>query len=62
LIQGTEDDQIPPDLPSRWAQTSHRLGDTVTVEMLPGASHFDVVDPESLAWSTVRNAIVKLVR
>jgi acetyl esterase/lipase len=62
LIQGTEDDQIPPDLPSRWAQTSHRLGDTVTVEMLPGASHFDVVDPESLAWSTVRNAIVKFVR
>jgi len=30
--------------------------------MIPGASHFDVVDPESLAWSTVRNAIVKFVR
>jgi acetyl esterase/lipase len=62
LIQGTEDEQIPPDLPSRWAQMSRRLGDTDTVNMIPSAGHFDVVDPESFAWSTVRDAILKLLR
>jgi len=41
---------------------SRRLGDTVTVDMIPGAGHFDVVDPESLEWGTVRNAIIKLLR
>ncbi|MDQ2843703.1 MAG: alpha/beta hydrolase [Acidobacteriota bacterium] len=61
LLQGTEDDQIPPDLPSRWAEMSRRLGDTVTVDILPSADHFDLVDPESSAWPTVRNAIRKLL-
>ena len=61
LIQGTEDDQIPPVLPSRWSEMARCRGDTVAVNIIPGASHFDVVDPESLAWSAVRNAIVKLL-
>jgi acetyl esterase/lipase len=61
LIQGTEDDQIPPDLPSRWAEMSRRHGDTVTVSILPSASHFDVVDPESSAWPAVRDAIRNLI-
>ena len=62
LLQGTEDDQIPPELPPRWAEMSHRLGDTVSVNMLPSATHFDVMDPESAAWPAVRNAILKLLR
>jgi acetyl esterase/lipase len=62
LFQGTDDDQIPPGLPSRWAANSRGLGDTVTVDILPSADHFDVVDPESLAWVKVRDAICKLIR
>jgi acetyl esterase/lipase len=62
LIQGSEDDQIPPELPARWAEIARRQGDTVTVTMLPGADHFDVVDPESKAWATVRAAVLKMVQ
>ncbi len=58
LIQGADDDQIPPDLPRRWAEKSRGLGDQVTVTILPGAGHFDVVDPESKAWPTVQAAIL----
>ena len=61
LIQGTADDQIPPDLPSKWAERSRRLGDTVTVKMIPGADHFDIVDPKSPGWSTVRDSVKKLL-
>jgi acetyl esterase/lipase len=61
LIQGSEDDQIPPELPARWAEMAHRLGDTATVNMVPSADHLDVVDPESRAWGTVREGVRKMV-
>jgi acetyl esterase/lipase len=57
LIQGTEDNQIPPALPGRWAEMARRQGDGVTVKMLPGAGHFDVVDPQSVAWPAVQAAV-----
>lgn len=53
LIQGTEDDQIPPELPARWAEMSTRLGSHASVKIVPGADHFDIVDPRSRAWATV---------
>jgi acetyl esterase/lipase len=61
LIQGTEDDQIPPELPTRWAEMGHRLGDSAVVKMIPSADHFDVVDPESVAWGTIRDSVRKMV-
>jgi acetyl esterase/lipase len=59
LLQGTEDDQIPPQLPARWAERGHRMGERVSVEIIPGADHLDVVDPKSKAWSRVKTVIVK---
>jgi len=61
LIQGSDDDQIPPELPARWADLARRQGDEVAVTILPGADHFDVVDPQSKAWPAVQDAIVKMV-
>lgn len=54
LLQGTEDNQIPPSLPDRWAQNARKVHDLVTVQILNGANHFDVVDPESAAWPAVK--------
>jgi acetyl esterase/lipase len=34
LIQGTEDDQIPPELPRLWAAKAHRAGDSAQVEII----------------------------
>lgn len=61
LLQGTEDDQIPADLPQRWAEAARRQGDAVRVEMLPGADHFDAVDPESKVWPAVLKALLAAV-
>jgi acetyl esterase/lipase len=57
LIQGTEDSQIPPEMPKRWADLARRHGDPVTATMVPGAGHFEVVDPESSAWIVVKKAL-----
>lgn len=59
LLQGTEDDQIPPELPGRWAQRGRRQGEHVEVTMLPGADHFDLVDPQRPAWTAVLATIRK---
>jgi acetyl esterase/lipase len=57
LIQGTDDDQIPPELPSRWAEIARKIGSKASVRILPATDHFDVVDPESFAWATVVHAV-----
>jgi pimeloyl-ACP methyl ester carboxylesterase len=62
LVQGSVDDQIPPELPARWAQQATRQGDQVEVTIVPGAGHFDVVDPTSHAWPLSREAILKALR
>jgi acetyl esterase/lipase len=62
LIQGSEDDQIPPGLPGRWAEMARKQGDVVTVTMIPLADHFDVVDPQSKAWATVQAAVLTMLR
>lgn len=53
LLQGTDDDQIPPELPVRWATLAHSRGSHASVHLLPGADHFDLVDPESHVWPQV---------
>jgi acetyl esterase/lipase len=60
LIQGTDDDQIPHDIPDRWKDMARRLGDAASVTTIASADHFDVVDPQSFAWPVVRGAFRKL--
>ena len=57
LVQGAEDGQIPGELPGRWAEMARRQGDSVRVVIVPGADHFDVVDPLSKAWPVVLDAV-----
>lgn len=59
LVQGTKDDQIPAALPARWAEKARQQGDSVTVLTIPGADHFDIVDPESAAWPAVEAALLQ---
>jgi acetyl esterase/lipase len=61
LVQGSDDDQIPAALPGRWQQNAQRQGDHVAVKIVPGADHFDVVDPESSAWPVNRDAMLSLL-
>jgi acetyl esterase/lipase len=62
LIQGTEDDQIPPELPGRWAEMARKQGDAVSVTLIPSADHFDVIDPQSKAWATVQSAVLAMLQ
>ncbi len=61
LIQGTEDDQIPPQLPARWVTRSNRIGSHASAKIIPGADHFDVVDPERRAFDAVLSSVKSLL-
>lgn len=61
LIQGSEDGQIPPTLPARWAQNAYRIGDSANVHILPHTDHFDVVDPGSSAFPAILDAARKML-
>ncbi len=61
LIQGTSDQQIPPSLPDAWAKKARRLGDSVTVTIIPGADHFDIVDPDHGEFEVVRTAVRQIL-
>lgn len=53
LIQGIHDDQIPPELPARWAELSRHAGSDASAHILAGIDHLDVVDPATPAWSVI---------
>jgi len=49
LVHGTDDDRVPVGM-------SHAYG-TGTVIEIPGAGHFDLIDPDSPAWPQVAAAL-----
>ena len=61
LIQGSEDDQIPPELPRLWAERGRRMGEKVQVEIVRGAKHMDVADPETKCWPVLLGAVRQLL-
>lgn len=62
LVQGTNDNEIPPELPVYWSRTASSIGDVAEAKIVPGAGHFDVVDPRSNAWPVVVAAAKSLGR
>jgi acetyl esterase/lipase len=61
LVHGTWDENVPIELSERYQQAAATVGGKSALIALHRADHFDVVDPESPAWSTVEDAISRLV-
>lgn len=58
LIHGEEDDTVPYSLSKEYFQKADLLGDPVKLVGLPGAGHFEVIDPKSKEWAViVENAL-----
>lgn len=57
LITGDADDNVPPELTQRYFDTARDAGDPAEMLILPGADHFEIVDPRSAAWPLVAAAI-----
>ena len=57
LVHGTADDRVPHEMSVQYAARARATGDLGTeCTLLPGAGHFDVIDPLSAVWGAVEDA------
>lgn len=57
LVHGTADDRVPHEMSVDYATRARAAGDFATeCTLLPGAGHFDVIDPLSDVWGSVEEA------
>jgi dipeptidyl aminopeptidase/acylaminoacyl peptidase len=58
LIHGTADDIVPVSQSEKFVERAEQLGDRPTLVKLNDVGHFDLIDPESEAWSAVVKAVL----
>lgn len=62
LVHGTEDDTVPVSLSTEYRARAVERGDDVRLLTLPGAGHFEVINPRAPEWSTVVEAVGSLLK
>jgi acetyl esterase/lipase len=60
LIHGAEDVNVPIGQSRSYLAAARRAGDACELVELPGADHFEVVDPAGRAWPTLRERLAGL--
>jgi acetyl esterase/lipase len=61
LVHGDEDDIVPLEISRRFADAALKAGDDVKLVVLPGAGHFEVIDPRTKEWPLVERAVLELL-
>jgi dipeptidyl aminopeptidase/acylaminoacyl peptidase len=60
LVHGDDDDLVPVAMSRRQLQVATAAGDEARLLLIPGADHFDLIDPASAAWATTVDALSDL--
>jgi acetyl esterase/lipase len=61
LIHGTEDEPVPASISTAYHAHAAALGDDVRLISLPGAGHFELIDPLAKEWPQVVQALASLL-
>jgi len=61
LIHGDADPTVPLELSERFEQRARSLGDEAQLIRLPGAGHFELIDPRSGQWRVVEKTVWELL-
>lgn len=61
LIHGSADDVVPPDFSRNYVAAKRKRNEDVHSLEIPGAGHFDVIDPRTKAWTTIEENILRLL-
>ncbi len=61
LVCGAQDGIVPLEQARGYEEAARAKGDDVTVTVVEGAGHFELVDPASVAWPAVREAVASLL-
>jgi acetyl esterase/lipase len=60
LVHGCADDTVPCEMSLDYAVRAQAAGDDVRCAALPGAGHYELIDPLSAAWPAVAAAFLAL--
>ena len=60
LVHGTADDIVPVSQSEDFVERAEEVGEHSTLVKLDGVGHFELIDPESNAWSAVVGAVLSL--
>ncbi len=62
IVTGTDDDIVPQEFGDHYAEAARKAGDKVEVLDIGGASHIDLIDPQSDAWPKIRAALMPYLK
>ncbi len=62
LVHGTKDDTVPLEISQRYQRAAAAAGDDARLTELPGAGHFELIDPRSREWAVVQSAVTEMLR
>jgi dipeptidyl aminopeptidase/acylaminoacyl peptidase len=61
LIHGTADDVVPPEFSRCYVAAKKSKNEDACLVEIPGAGHFDVIDPRKQAWTIVEDNILQML-
>jgi pimeloyl-ACP methyl ester carboxylesterase len=61
ILQGDEDEPVPPIHATSYLEAAEASGDRPRMILLSGVDHFVVVDPLSSVWPRIRAEILSLI-
>ena len=61
LVHGTADAVVPEELSVEYQREAKARGDEVRLESLQNVGHFELIDPTTTAWPTVRDGVHALL-
>jgi acetyl esterase/lipase len=62
IVQGDSDTIIPLEMAKEYSDAAKKKGDDAKLVVIERAGHFEIVDPKSFAWETVRNEALALLK
>lgn len=60
-VHGEADDTVPIRQSERYVSAARAAGDPARLVRLPGAGHFEVIDPADAAWRACKQAALEIV-
>lgn len=61
LVHGSADTVVPGSLSAGYEREAKSRGDEARLVELPGAGHFELIDPSTGAWATARDSVRSLL-
>jgi acetyl esterase/lipase len=61
LIHGAKDDIVPVEMSRNYRDIKRKGGEDVRLIEIADAGHFELIDPQSKAWATVLETVLKLL-